>query len=280
MTGHARRLLYETAILTGLRSSELAALTRVSMMLSAEKPYILLEARSTKNRKAARQYIKIDLARELTAHVARLIPGACVFNMPRREHVAKMLRHDLDDARAAWIADAGDDAAERTRREGSDFLRADDHNGRVLDFHSLRHTCGSWAAMGGASPKALQTLMRHSAITLTLDTYGHLLPDEAAQTVERMPTIEPMRLRLTGTMNTPETPSTAIYAVEAQNRAKSCDGMRWERAGADGEKAHKTPGKRGKTTERGGFEPPMTETAIPDFESGAFNRSATSPGGA
>ncbi len=29
--------------------------------------------------------------------------------------------------------------------------------------------------------------------------------------------------------------------------------------------------------ERGGFEPPMTETAIPDFESGAFNRSATSP---
>ena len=29
--------------------------------------------------------------------------------------------------------------------------------------------------------------------------------------------------------------------------------------------------------ERGGFEPPMTTKAIPDFESGAFNRSATSP---
>ena len=28
--------------------------------------------------------------------------------------------------------------------------------------------------------------MRHSTITLTLDTYGHLLPDEAAQTVVRM----------------------------------------------------------------------------------------------
>lgn len=133
--------------------------------------------------------------------------------------------------------------------------------------------------MGGASPKALQSLMRHSAITLTLDTYGHLLPDEAAQTVEKTPTIEPMRLRMRGTTNTPDTPSAAIYAREAHNRAKSCNGKRRERAGVDGEKAHKTPGNRGRTTERGGFEPPMTETAIPDFESGAFNRSATSPGG-
>ena len=29
--------------------------------------------------------------------------------------------------------------------------------------------------------------------------------------------------------------------------------------------------------ERVGFEPTMTETAIPDFESGAFDHSATSP---
>ena len=41
---------------------------------------------------------------------------------------------------------------------------------------ALRHTCGAWAALGGAHPKAVQTLMRHSAITLTMDTYGHLFP--------------------------------------------------------------------------------------------------------
>ena len=104
--------------------------------------------------------------------------------MPKREHVAKMLRADLATAREAWIADAGNDAAERIRREGSDFLRAEDHDGRIFDFHALRHTCGSWAAIGGASPKAIQILMRHSTITLTLDTYGHLLPDEAASTMK------------------------------------------------------------------------------------------------
>ena len=56
----------------------------------------------------------------------------------------------------------------------------EDASGRVADFHSLRHTTGAWATIVGASPKAIQTLMRHSTITLTLDTYGHLLPDEAA----------------------------------------------------------------------------------------------------
>jgi len=62
------------------------------------------------------------------------------------------------------------DAAERAKREASSFLTPEDHDGRILDFHALRHTCGAWAAVGGASPKAIQTLMRHSSITLTLDT--------------------------------------------------------------------------------------------------------------
>ena len=172
-------------------------------MLDADKPYILLEARQTKNGKAARQYIRPELARDLAGYVARAMPGAAVFAMPRREHVAIMLRADLSAAREAWLAEAGIDAEERIKREGSDFLRAEDHDGRVLDFHALRHTCGAWAAIGGASPKAIQTLMRHSKITLTLDTYGHLLPDEAAETVARMPSVEPLPLRLTGTADAP-----------------------------------------------------------------------------
>ena len=81
-----------------------------------------------------------------------------------------------------------DNASDRTNREGSDFLLPTDHDGRVIDFHALRHTCGAWAASGGASPKAIQTLMRHSSIKLTLDTYGHLLPDEAAGQSNGCPT--------------------------------------------------------------------------------------------
>ena len=60
-------------------------------------------------------------------------------------------------------------AKKSNKREALDSLPPEDHNGRVLVFHALRHTCGAWAAIGGASPKAIQTLMRHSKITLPLD---------------------------------------------------------------------------------------------------------------
>lgn len=43
-------------------------------------------------------------------------------------------------------------------------------------------------------------LVRHFKITLTLDTHGHLHPDEAAGTVARLPPVERITLRPTGTM--------------------------------------------------------------------------------
>jgi hypothetical protein len=66
------------------------------------------------------------------------------------------------------------------------------HNSRgsvagVLLACALHHTCGAWAALGGAHPTAVQTLMRHSTITLTMDAYGHLFPGQDAETVHRLP---------------------------------------------------------------------------------------------
>ena len=280
MTGAVRTLLYETAIITGLRSSELRSLTRANLNLNVARPHIMLEGRSTKNRKTALQYVRADLANELCEHVARSMPGSSVFNMPRREHMAKMIRADLDAARRAWIDNAGDDAAERISREGSDFLRAEDHDGRTFDFHSLRHTCGAWAAMGGASPKALQTLMRHSTITLTLDTYGHLLPDEAAETVHRMPEIEPIMLRLTGTdedLVLHNRKYAVAPATAGQNRMAPDDSRRehtrMKKPVCPGFPQEKQAFQSGEE----GIRTPDDPKAIPDFESGAFNRSATSP---
>ncbi len=41
--------------------------------------------------------------------------------------------------------------------------------------HTLRHTFGSHLAMRGASPKAIQELMRHADLTMT-QRYTHLSP--------------------------------------------------------------------------------------------------------
>ena len=113
-----------------------------------------------------------------------------------------MLRADLADARRAWLRGARHDPEEYARREQSDFLCPVNHEGESLDFHSLRHTCGAWLAMGGAHPKAVQAVMRHSTITLTMDTYGHLFPGQEAETVARLPEMlakEPEARGATGT---------------------------------------------------------------------------------
>lgn len=46
-----------------------------------------------------------------------------------------------------------------------------------LPFHSLRHTFASLLLSQNVHPKVVQEMLGHSTITLTLDTYSHLLPD-------------------------------------------------------------------------------------------------------
>jgi integrase len=113
------------------------------------------------------------------------ISKAPIFNMPHASNLARMLRADLEDARQAWLEPANDPQG-YARREQSDFLAANSHDGETLDFHALRHACGAWLAMAGAHPKTIQTVMRHSAITLTMDTYGHLFPGQEADAVNRL----------------------------------------------------------------------------------------------
>ncbi len=197
-----RVLLYATAIQTGLRSSELRSLTRGRLYLAGTLPYITCKAGSTKNKKDARQYVQPDLAAELHVHVSRKAPGTPVFAMPSVYDVAAVLRADLDAARREWLKAAENDPDQRLRREQSDFLAVVNHEGEVLDFHGLRHTCGAWLAMTGAHPNEIKAVMRHSVITLTMDTYGHLFPGQEADTVARLPVMlgnTPEIMRATGT---------------------------------------------------------------------------------
>ena len=169
------------------------------MFLEGERPYVTCAAGPTKNKRDARQYVQPELAAELRAHVATKAPAAPVFAMPPKEDVAAMLRADLGAARREGLKAA---RHERAQREQGDFLAAVNHEGEHFDFHALRHTCGAWLAMAGAHPKAVQAVMRHSTITLTMDCYGHLFPGQEAETVARLPAMladAPEALRATGT---------------------------------------------------------------------------------
>jgi len=47
-----------------------------------------------------------------------------------------------------------------------------------LRFHDLRHTCAALLIGQGAHARAIKEHLGHSSITVTMDRYGHLFPDE------------------------------------------------------------------------------------------------------
>lgn len=77
-----------------------------------------------------------------------------------------------------------------------------------LHPHELRHTAASLAIASGADVKVVQQMLGHKSATMTLDLYGHLLPDRldvvadaldvarsAALAASRVPDVYPGRLR-------------------------------------------------------------------------------------
>jgi integrase len=176
LTGSERALLYELALVTGLRSKEIQTLKRGSFILS-DPAWVLLPGASTKNSKPAEQPITARLVGLLNAHMGRKMPGSRAFAVSPHIRLSELVAHDLAKARADWLGETKE-VNERAKREATDFLAIKDHDGKVMDFHAMRYTCGAWLALAGIHAKQIQKLMRHSTIRLTLDTYGHLFPEQ------------------------------------------------------------------------------------------------------
>ena len=54
-------------------------------------------------------------------------------------------------------------------------------------FHDLRHTCATLLLTKNVNPKVVSEMLGHSSISITLDSYSHVLPamqDSAARALE------------------------------------------------------------------------------------------------
>jgi len=57
---------------------------------------------------------------------------------------------------------------------------------RPIRFHDLRHTTGSLLLMAGATPAAVQRILRHSDPRITTEVYGHLLPGYLRSEIDKL----------------------------------------------------------------------------------------------
>ncbi len=55
-----------------------------------------------------------------------------------------------------------------------------------IRFHDLRHTCATLLLTKAVHPKIVQELLGHSTISITLDTYSHVLPNLQSEAVRAM----------------------------------------------------------------------------------------------
>ena len=143
-----RKVIYLTAVHTGLRRKELKLMERDDLHLDAEQPFVNVRSSTTKNHKRAVIALHADVVEEL-----RKLPLSTgkVFaqGLPKMETFKRDLRH-------AGIA----------------FI---DAKGRRADFHSLRHTLGTNLALAGTAPRVAMgghASQRHSADHKNLHRYG------------------------------------------------------------------------------------------------------------
>ena len=45
-----------------------------------------------------------------------------------------------------------------------------------IRFHDLRHTCATLLLTQGVHPKVVSEMLGHASISITLDTYSHVIP--------------------------------------------------------------------------------------------------------
>ena len=165
LSGADRAMLYRLAVETGLRAGEIRSLTPLSFDLDGDLATVKVLAAYSKHRRDDTLPLLASTAAMLREYLAERELDKPVFQLPRREELASILRVDLEAAGIPYR----------------------DAEGKVVDFHALRHTFITNLAQGGVHPKTAQALARHSTITLTMDRYSHSRREDEARALSALP---------------------------------------------------------------------------------------------
>ena len=164
---------------TGLRAGELRALKRRKLDLL--RRVVTVDAQVVDEDGVAQlvAYTKTPASRRSVALAPPIIPA---------------IEHHL-----ATYVDAGAGAYVLTNPDGHGPLNLNNFRRRQwktavkaaglpdgFRIHDLRHTFASWSIAAGADLKVLQTALGHASATVTLDTYGHLMPGQSDELARRL----------------------------------------------------------------------------------------------
>ncbi len=174
--GSERAILYLVALETGLRAGELESLQVQDFTLDGDKPTVRVRAAYSKHRREDVLPLRPVLSDLLHELFRNRLPSAPAFRIPCNWRPAEMLREDLKVAK----------------------IKEKDSDGRIVDFHGLRHTYITNLARGGVQPQVAKQLARHGSITLTIDRYTHVRLEDERTALEALPDLEPKKKKKEG----------------------------------------------------------------------------------
>jgi integrase len=177
------RALYVLAITAGLREGELLGLRWEDVDLERK----LLQVRRQLTR--TRDGLSFTAPKRGKARVVRLTDMATAALEAHRE------AQNEERARAGslWqetglvftsITGTPVDVGNLTYRSFRPLLKRTDLP--RIRFHDLRHTCATLLLSKGTHPKIVQEMLGHANISMTMDTYSHVLPDMQEKAVSAM----------------------------------------------------------------------------------------------
>lgn len=155
------RPLWATAMYAGLRVGELRALHAESVDLAAGVIHV------------DRGYDSVEGEIGLKSGAGRRrVPVAAILRDYLLEHAARVRRSGSQRFFGTTGVSPFDAQKLQRRADGAWEAAGLDR----ITPHECRHTFASLMIASGVNAKALQTFLGHSSITMTLDTYGHLMP--------------------------------------------------------------------------------------------------------
>ncbi len=148
--GRERRLIYRTAILTGLRRGELSRVRVHMLKLNRKVPHIDAPGHILKNNRSALIPLTPSLVTELRQWIkdADRTPEDTVFDMPDERSWSRIHERHMRHAGLPYQTENG-----------------------YADYHSLRKATNTFLRRRGVEKQLRQRFLRHAAADLTTDRY-------------------------------------------------------------------------------------------------------------
>ena len=179
--GERLEALYVLALHCGLREGELLALRWEDVDLEAdEKPALLVRRTLTRGEDGRGWTVGASTKSGKGRRVRLSRRAAAALKEHRKRQLEERMRLSglWQDLGLVFPAATGSLFNPSNLRNRS-FVRIKARSGvrEDLRFHDLRHTCATLLLGEGVNAKVVSEMLGHASITITLNTYSHVLPD-------------------------------------------------------------------------------------------------------